>query len=463
MAGKVVDVERLIDNKKIGVFHYQLVALCFLMLLIDGFDISVGSFAGPGLIRQFGISAERLGFFFSAGLIAGLVGTPFFGFLADRFGRKKIVTWGAIFFGVFTWAAVTATSFDAVIALRFIAGMGISGIMPITVALVSEFAPRRHRAGMVTLMFIGTTAGGGVTGLVATQFVGEFGWQILFWVAGVAPVVLGVVLMALLPESLHFLIRRNHPRDQVVRTLRWLEPSLQIDADDTFTVSAYAPAEVRTSALFAGRLAVLTPLIWVANICSMTVFFFANSWLPVLLGSSSLGPERAAMAATLYAFAGSIGGVLLAAPLDRFGFALIPLLFACGIPALFSVGIAGLPPEAVLTVVILTGFCLYGLQFGIIALEGPLFPPPVRGRGVSFCFAIARLGAAGGPWVAGVLIHRQVSIPTLFMLFTVPLAIGCIVTAIVTPLYRGQVLKAKGGEAGGEDGGEAVAGTVAAV
>jgi len=447
MSGKVVDVERLIDNKKMGAFHFQVIALCFLMLLIDGFDISVASFAGPGLIKEFGVSPERLGTFFSAGLVAGLVGTPFFGFLADRFGRKKIITWGAIFFGIFTWAAVTATSFDEMIVLRFIAGMGLAGIMPITVALVSEFAPRKNRASMVTLMFIGTTAGGGVTGLVATRFVGEFGWQILFWVAGVAPIGLALLLMAVLPESLHFLIRRNYDRDQIVRTLRWLEPSLKIDDADTFTVSAYKPAEVRTAALFAGRLAVLTPLIWAANVCSMTVFYFVNSWLPVLLGSSSLGPDRAAMAATLYAFAGSIGGVLLSAPLDRVGFLLVPVLFACGIPALFSIGIAGLPPELVLTMVLVTGFCLYGLQFGIIALEGPLFPPPVRGRGVGFCFAIARMGAAIGPWVAGFLIHRQVSIPVLFMLFTVPLGLGCIVTSIITPLYRGQVLKAKDSEA----------------
>ena len=215
MSGKVVDVEGLIDNKRIGVFHFQIVALCFLMLLIDGFDISVASFAGPGLIKQFGVSREELGTFFSAGLVAGLVGTPFFGFLADRFGRKRIVTWGAIFFGLFTWAAVIATNFEEMVALRFIAGMGIAGIMPITVALVSEFAPRKNRASMVTLMFIGTTAGGGVSGLVATLFVGQFGWQILFWVSGIAPILLAV-LLPILGWSL--LVKKDAPPIETVMT-----------------------------------------------------------------------------------------------------------------------------------------------------------------------------------------------------------------------------------------------------
>lgn len=450
MSGKVIDVERLIDGKKFGGFHAQIISMCFLMMLIDGFDISIGPFASPGLVEQFGISHTTLGTFFSAGLVAGLAGTPFFGMLADRFGRKKVITWGAVFFGLFTWASVIATDFDQMIWLRFIAGMGVAGVMPITVALASEFAPRRNRARMVTLMFVGTTLGGVVTGLVAARFVAEYGWQMLFWISGVVPILLAFLLMAVLPESLHYLIRRNLHRDQIVETLRWMEPGLQVDEGDVFVVSEYKHREVKVSALFAGRLAILTPLIWLANICSLLVFYFASSWLPIILGSSTLGTAHATIATTLFLVGGSIGGISISFPLDKFGFLPVPVLFACGVPALIAVGIPGLAPASLLIVIVCAGFCLYGVQYGLIAMEGPLFPPPVRGRGVGFCFAAARLGATIGPTVSGILLSQHMPTQELFMWFAVPLGIGCIITAIITPLYRKQMLEAKHGGEGPE-------------
>ncbi|HTH97929.1 MAG TPA: MFS transporter [Stellaceae bacterium] len=443
MSGKVIDVERLIENKPFGRFHVQIVVLCFLMMLIDGFDISIGAFAGPGLLKQFGISHATLGAFFSAALFAGLVGTPFFGMLADRYGRKKIITWGAIFFGIFTWASVIAANFQQMIVLRFIASMGVAGIMPICVALASEFAPRHIRARMVTCMFVGATLGGVVSGLVSVRFTSVYGWQILFWISGVVPILLAFVLMAWLPESLHYLIRRNLHRDRIVKTLRWMEPTLAVDENDTFVVSEYKKHEVRVSALFAGRLAILTPLIWAANVCSLLVFYFANSWLPITLGSSSLGTANAAIATTLFIIGGSVGGVTVSLPLDKFGFLPVPILFACAIPALIAIGTPGLAPGALLAIIILAGFLLYGVQYGLIAMEGPLFPPPVRGRGVGFCFAIARLGAMIGPAVGGVLISQHMPLQKMFFFFAIPLAVGCVITAIITPLYRRQVLDAQ--------------------
>jgi AAHS family 4-hydroxybenzoate transporter-like MFS transporter len=289
-------------------------------------------------------------------------------------------------------------------------------------------------------MFTGSTIGGVVTGLVAAKFVSVFGWQILFWIAGVGPILLAAALIFLLPESIHYLTTHDRHRAELVKVVRRLEPSIEIDNETVLTAARHESKDRRkTLALFAGRLAVLTPLLWVANLLSMVVFYFASSWLPTILATSSIGASGAAVATSLYLLGGTIGGLAIMRPLDRFGFLPIAVLFFCGIPALIAVGVAGLSAPVLLAVIIMAGFCIYGLQFGLIAMEGPLYPPPIRGRGLGFCFAAARVGASIGPFVGGVLIGQNLDTQTLFIIFSAPLAVGGVVAAIITPLYRKQV------------------------
>jgi MFS transporter, AAHS family, 4-hydroxybenzoate transporter len=445
MASNVVDVERLIDEKKISAFHVGVIFMCFLVVMVDGFDITVAAFAAPGLIKAFHVAPKVLGALFSAALFAGLIGTPVFGFLADRFGRKKVMLWGCVFFGLFTLASVWAQNFQQMILLRFIAGIGVAGVMPTSVAYVSEFAPRRLRATVVSIMFCGSPIGGALTGLVAAKFMHVYTWKVLFVVAGLSPIALAAILAFLLPESIHYLVLRPLRREHLVGILRRFEPALSLGTDTTFTGGRHQTAKpMPTAALFRGRLAILTPLVWLTNFLSLMTFYFANSWLPTLLQHSAIGPQGAAVATSVFIFAGVAAALLIMRPIDKLGFLPVPILFALGIPALVSVGLPGLGAQPLWAIVLMAGFCLYGVQFGVIAAEGPLFPPPVRGRGVGFCFAAARVGATIGPIVGGYLIEMKLPQQQLFMIAAIPLAIGVVVSGIITPLYRKQVLEADG-------------------
>lgn len=440
MSAQVIDVEQLVEGKKFGSFHVAVTALCFLVMVIDGFNINVAGFAGPGLMKQFHIDHATLGVLFSAGLFAGLLGTPIFGYLADRFGRKRVAIWGTAFFGVFTLAALVATSFPEMIVLRFFAGAGAAGVMPTTVALASEFAPKPFRATMVIVMLVGSTMGGVVVGLVASAFIPTYGWQILFWIAGAGPILIAVLQSFTLPESVHYLITQPHRRAELIKVVRLLDADLAIGDDTRFVVSGHqSKTRMKMSVLFAGRLAVLTPLIFVANLVSLMVFYFAISWLPTVLAGTTVGLAGASLATSLFLLGGSLGGLLIMRPLDWFGFLPIPIGFLLGVPALICVGVVGLGAPALLTVIFLAGVCLYGVQFGLIAMEGPLFPPPVRGRGLGLCFAMARIGATIGPFLGGVLIARHLPLQDLFIVFSIPLAVGACVSFIITPLYRRQV------------------------
>jgi MFS transporter, AAHS family, 4-hydroxybenzoate transporter len=447
MSHRQIDIGQLVDEKKISAFHIQVIGLCFLLLWVDGFDITNASYAGPGLVREFHVSPTLLGTLFSAGLIAGLIGTPIFGMLADRFGRKKVVIGGSLFFGLFTLLPIIATSFNQIILLRFIASIGVAGILPSTVALASEFAPRKYRATMVIVMFTGSCIGGVTVGLVAAQFVPEFGWRVLFWLGGVGPILLAIITIFLLPESIRYLTTHARHRAELVKITRRLAPEIAIDQETSFIDQETSSKESQTALqkktrfadLFAGDLAILTPLFWIANLVSLVVMYFAVSWLPTILIKTVSGPSHAALITCLFTLSGAIGGLLIMRPLDRFGFLPIPIVFFASVPPLVAIGIPGLSIPIFLAAVIVAGLGSYALQFGLIAMEGVLYPPALRGRGIGLCFAAARVGAGLGPFLGGVLLSHHVDNQTLFIVFAGFLAFGGVVTSFITPLYTKHV------------------------
>jgi AAHS family 4-hydroxybenzoate transporter-like MFS transporter len=184
----VVDISRFLDEQKIGKFQIGLLILSFLLMMIDGYDIVAAAFAGPSLIHEWGLRGPELGVLFSATLAAGFIGAPLLGYISDHIGRKKVIVYAALYFGVLTWASVLAHNLTTLTVLRFLAGIGVAGILPIVVSLNNEFAPTKFRATMVVLIFTGNVFGGALPGLVAARFVPTLGWHILFTVGGIASI-----------------------------------------------------------------------------------------------------------------------------------------------------------------------------------------------------------------------------------------------------------------------------------
>src|SRR5579864_5200897 len=85
----VVQVSRLLDERGLSSFHYNLIFWCVLLSLIDGYDIAAIAFAAPHLVREWGLKPGALGPVFSASLIGILFGSAAFGWVGDRYGRKR--------------------------------------------------------------------------------------------------------------------------------------------------------------------------------------------------------------------------------------------------------------------------------------------------------------------------------------------------------------------------------------
>jgi AAHS family 4-hydroxybenzoate transporter-like MFS transporter len=436
---QTVDLARIIDNQKITGFHVALVVVCFIVVMADGYDIGAAAFAAPVLIREWHVSPAALGGLFSAGLFAGLFGPPILGWISDHFGRRIAIVGGLLFFGVFTWASVLAQDLTTLIYLRFIAGLGIAGVLPIATALVAEYAPRRLRATLFILMFSGVTFGGGVPGLVAKFYMPTYGWQVLFWVGGLTPIVVAFIAMFALPESIKFLSLKAERRQRLVNQIERMQPGLNLDPNSIFTIGDEVnKTEFSYGAIFKDRLAWITPMFWISNAINLMIFYFINQWTPTILANAGYPVGDAVLAATIFQFAGTLGGICIMRPLDKFGFVPVPILFACAIPVVALIGLPGLPESAILTLVGAAGFCLLGLQFGNISSETVVYPTYIRSWGLGSCFGAGRVGSVIGPLVGGWLITMNVPMQYLFLLAAVPLIIGFINAVILTPLYRAE-------------------------
>jgi MFS transporter, AAHS family, 4-hydroxybenzoate transporter len=432
-----LDVTQIVDRQPVSRFLLGVLFLCTLVTLADGYNISVIAFAAPGIVKAWHLNRAALGPLFSSSLVAGLVGPFFFGTLGDRIGRRTAMIAAVLMIGVFGVISGYCTSVVPLIVTRFIAGIGMSGALAVTVAAVNEFAPRRLRATFVTIVFSGTTIGSGLPGLVAPGLMAAHGWQSLFFLGGVVPIVLALTVYLFLPETPKFLSLRPARQGDLVRLLGRLDPQLQVPADARFVLGGEASAATSSVAqLFTGKLALLTPLLWFGAFVAQIVFHSFNTWLPTLMTDAGVSFAKAAHMVVLFQFLGTLGGWVIARPLDRVGMLPCTILYVLSIPVVASLGLPG-HSDLVMTVLVgLAGFCVLGLHFAQVSCVSSVYPTSVRAFGVGWFMLFARAGGAIGPAVVGVLVGQHMSMNTLFYWAALPLALGTGASIAITVLYQ---------------------------
>ena len=194
------------------------------MLFLDGFDTQAIGYVAPALAKEWGLTKGALGPVFSAGLFGLMIGALVFGPLADRVGRRKIIIFSTLAFGIGALATAFVQDVNTLLAIRFLTGLGLGGAMPNAIAMTSEFNPRRRRATMVMIMFCGFSVGAALGGFLAAALIPHFGWRSVFVVGGVAPLLLVPILALRLPESVRFLALTGRANERVARVARVHQP-----------------------------------------------------------------------------------------------------------------------------------------------------------------------------------------------------------------------------------------------
>ena len=356
------------------------VAICFLIAVIEGLDIQAAGIAAAGIREHFGLDSSQLGVFFSAGILGLLPGALVGGRFADRIGRKKVLIWSTAIFAVFTLCTVWVNSFNSLLAVRFLAGAGLGGAMPILITLASEAVSPQNRGRAVGLMYCGMPVGAAILSLVAAT---EFGanWKNVFYLGGLLPIFAIPLMMLFLPESKEYLKAQN-------KTAAELAVAPQGSFKDLFNSDNL----------------LRTLCIWVSYFFTLMVVYIMLSWLPSLFMELGFTRKDGSTAQFYFMVTATIGTIILGMLTDRWKKAYVILLMYGGILA----GLLALNGASSLNqmymAAALAGAFVIGCQGVLYAFGSIVYPTEVRGTGVGVASAVGRIGAMLGPVIAGQLL-----------------------------------------------------------
>jgi len=417
--GRTVDVQQVIDGQRVRGPHLVLLALCTLIMFLDGFDIFMVGKLAPAIAEDFGEPAKALTLVFllqQIGLTAGaFVISP----LSDRFGRKASLIGCALAFGILTLATVWAQSLLQVGVLRLLQGIFLAGVIPNAAALLTEFAPPKRRAFFVSIAFTGYTAGGAAGAFVAIYLLKDYGWQSGFWIGGIVPLLFVPLFMLFGHESVQFRARRNPADPAIGRTLKVFDPSLDLAGVTTYSVGpARAPkATGGVAAVFTQGRAPVTLLFWGTYFMALGLITLFGAWMATFfheLGGISL-QEYAAV--SLISFAGGMAGTTtIGWIMDRFkATRVLMILFLIDAVAIAALGMLPFGSPASLVAFTVWGYAQAGGQAGINALCAQAYPSEIRSTGVGWAFGMGRFGGIFLPMLGGLALATSITLQQAFL------------------------------------------------
>ena len=430
------ELQALIDVAPIGKMQWRVIICCFLVVMMDGFDTAAIGFIAPAIRDHWQLTAGDLAPLFGAGLLGLTAGALLCGPLSDRLGRKRVIEWCVALFGLFNLLSAFSPNLEALIILRFLTGLGLGGAMPNTITMTSEYLPARRRGALVTLMFCGFTLGSALGGIVSAQVVAVIGWHGILVLGGVLPIVLFFALLAVLPESPRWLVRRQRPQAEIRRTVSAMTGERYADAEFWLDDPA-ATQKGSISQLFAGRQLTITLMLWVVFFMSLLIIYLLSSWMPTLLNHRGIDLQHASWVTAAFQVGGTLGALMLGVLMDKFNpFWVLAVSYALGAVCIVMIGLSENGLWMMALAVFGTGIGISGSQVGLNALTATLYPTQSRATGVSWSNAIGRCGAIVGSVSGGMMMAMNFSFDTLFFVIAVPAAISAVVLTLLTLVVR---------------------------
>jgi AAHS family 4-hydroxybenzoate transporter-like MFS transporter len=399
-SNRAVDIGATLDEGPFSALQRIVVALAAFAIVMDGFDGQLIGFAIPAIIKDWGVTRGAFAPAVAAGLFGMALGSAGGGIIADRLGRRRALAASVLLFGAATCAIGFAGDILTIAALRFVAGLGIGGALPSASTLAAEFTPARRRTLAVTLTIVSYPLGGMVAGLFASAVLPAHGWRALFWVGGLLPIIVGVVLWTALPESPRFLTRHREAWPRLRALLSRMGRPLP---DDTTFFDAAEQRVPKASGSREGLAEVFGAVLRRDTLALSAAFFMcmlasysAFSWLPTMLASEGLPLAIASSGLTAYNLGGCVGAVGCALLITRIGSRRALLLASLGAAAsAFAMQAADFSTQ---TAALIVGLGVHGLfvnavQATMYALCAHVYPTEVRATGTATALSLGRFGA----------------------------------------------------------------------
>ncbi|MEU5062142.1 MULTISPECIES: MFS transporter [unclassified Streptomyces] len=446
----LVELAPIIERQRANRRWLLMYAVCCLITFLDGFDFQILSFAATYLKKDFGLTETQLGTLGTVGLFGTMIGALIMGYLADRMGRRPTIIVSVAGFGVFMLGFAQADTYAHLVALRFISGLFLGGVLPLTWALAAEYAPKRFRVTAVSIIMCGYTLGGAAGGPVSNWLIPDYGWRSVFVVGGVCSLLTVLAVLPLLPESVKFLALKARPDsdERISRILSRFQPGLSIEPGTRFTTEAQEQAHsgkrFTPAQLFRGHLAAITPLLWVVYLLSSALIYFLVFWTPMINERMGFSVSAAATIAALASVAGAVAQLFISRFVDRKGAGIILWMPLAAVVCMVTLGSGALAPAFYIAFVIGAKMFVNGGHGGITSIAGTFYPTAIRANGAAWASSVAKIGAMVGPWLGGVILDAGLGAQGAFTVFAVCPAVMVVVLFVFGRVQRRLPTEAEG-------------------
>ncbi|MEF3303033.1 MFS transporter [Paenibacillus sp. GYB003] len=366
--------------------------------LFDAMDVGMLSFIVAALALEWNLGSQQIGLLTAINSIGMVVGAAVAGSLADQYGRRAVLLWTLVLFSAASGLSALAGSFAMLCVLRFFAGFGLGGELPVASTLVSESVPARDRGRTVVLLESFWAAGWIASALIAYFVIPQYGWRTAF-VIGALPALYAFYLRRAVEDSPRYLNQRGR------------KPSF----GERFA-SVWSPA-YRTS----------TVTLWILWFAVVFSYYGMFLWLPTVIVMKGFDLVKSFGYVLVMTLAQLPGYFTAAYLIETFGrkFVLVAYLLLTAASALWfgsAETIGG---------IVGAGVCLSFFNLGawgaMYAYTPELYPTSIRSTGVGFASSFGRVGGVIGPFLVGALVARGTGIAAVFYVFFAAIVIGALV------------------------------------
>ncbi|GAA3785407.1 aromatic acid/H+ symport family MFS transporter [Streptomyces phyllanthi] len=412
-------------------------AICGIAIVADGYDVVIYGAVIPSLLHEpgWGLTPAGAGLIGSFALIGMLIGATTVGTLTDILGRRRMLIGCLIWFSAMTGLCALATSPEVFGLFRFLAGLGLGGVLPTASALSGEYSHPKTRNLVFAIIFSGFPVGGIIAAFTGMFVIPRFGWQAMF-LLGLLPLVLVVpVALKFLPESIAFLRAKGRDAEAEKTARRW---DIALEGTPTeASASAQSPTGTGpgsmspVKALFSRNYVVATLCFLAMSCLCLFMIYGYNTWLPEIMRRAGYSSGSALGFLLMFNLGAVVGQLLISLAADRIGSKPV-IVTTCLLAGVAVILLSLRLPTAVLYVAVaLGGVGAMGTQTFVLAYISKYYPVRMGATALGWALGFGRLGSMLAPPLLGLIIGAGLAYQWNFYALAVPGVIGAALIGLV--------------------------------
>lgn len=437
-----MDIAQRLDRLPVVPLHWSILIATGVGWLFDSMDVGLVSFVMPALQSEWGLSPSQLGLIGSVGMVGMAVGAAMSGMLADKYGRRKVILFTLVLFGLATGLAGLAVGLTSMLLARFLVGLGLGGELPVASTLVSEISPRSVRGRFVVLLESFWAWGWIAAALVAYLLIPQYGWRVAFFI-GAVPALAAVFLRKSIPESPRFLVQQGRYQEADAIVSRMEQQASLTVAEEEKRWEAPSTQGVSFGELWSTTLWRRTLTLWILWLGINFGYYGFVMWIPTLLVGKGFVIIKSLQYVLLMTLAQVPGYFTAAYLIEVIGRKAVLVIYLAGT----AVSAYFFGQSNTVTEIMVLGSLLYFFSLGawgaVYAYTPENYPTVFRGTGAGWAAAVGRLGSIAAPYAVGVVYQAQgkeSGYEVVFFMLTAVFAVTALAVLVLGKETKGESL-----------------------